>query len=241
MKNLIFKEISSFFSSLAAYIVIAVFLLANGLFLWIIPGGDNILDGGYADMSAFFNIAPNLFLFLIPAICMRLFADERKTGTLDLLLTRPLSSLKIVLAKYFAALILVFISILPSFIYFFSVYQLASPIGNVDIGSILGSYVGLAFLSSIFVALSLFASSLSENQIVSFIIGIVLCFLLYSGFDFISSLPVLYDFENEIKYFGISSHYLPMSKGLVDTRDVIWFVVVSALFVSFTKTRIEKL
>lgn len=241
MKNLIYKEISSFFSSLAAYIVIGVFLLANGLFLWIIPGGDNILDSGYADMSAFFNISPNLFLFLIPALCMKLFAEERKSGTLELLLTRPLSSLKIVLSKYIAALILVLLAIIPSFIYFYSIYNLSSPIGNIDIGGILGSYIGLVFLSSIFVSLSLFASSLSENQIVSFIIGVVLCFLLYSGFDFISSIPFLYDFENEIKYFGIASHYLPMSRGVIDTRDVIWFIVVTSLFIFLSKKRIENL
>jgi ABC-2 type transport system permease protein len=234
-----FKEISSFFSTLSAYIVIGVFLLTNGLFLWLIPGGDNILDGAYADMSAFFNIAPNLFLFLIPAVCMKMFAEERRVGTLDLLFTRPLSSLKIVLSKYIAALLLVLIAIIPSLIYFFTIYNLAVPIGNVDIGSVIGSYIGLFFLSSIFVSVSLFASSLSDNQVVSFIIGVILCFLLYSGFDYISSLHLFDYFENEIRYLGISSHYLPMSRGVIDTRDFIWFVLVVSVFIYFTKRRIE--
>lgn len=240
MYNLISKEISSFFSSLAAYVVIGVFLLANGLFLWLIPGGDNILDGGYADMTSFFNIAPQLFLFLIPAVCMRLFSEEKKSGTIDLLLARPLSALKIVLSKYIAAFVIVMIAIIPSVLYFISIYLLAVPVGNVDTGAIMGSYIGLFSLSSIFVAVSLYASSLSDNQIVAFIIGLILCFILYSGFDFMASIPFLLDWENEVKYLGISSHYLPMSRGVLDTRDLIWFVVITSFFVYLSKKRIEK-
>jgi len=240
MYNLIYKEISSFFSSLAAYVVIGVFLLANGLFLWLIPGGDNILDGGYAEMTAFFNIAPQLFLFLIPAVCMRLFSEEKKSGTIDLLLARPLSALKIVLSKYLSAFIIVVIAVIPTLLYFISIYLLAMPVGNVDTGAIIGSYIGLFALSSIFVAVSLYASSLSDNQIVAFIIGLILCFILYSGFDFISSIPFLLDWENELKYLGISSHYLPMSRGVLDTRDLIWFIVITSFFVYISKKRIEK-
>jgi len=240
MYNLIYKEISSFFSSLAAYVVIGVFLLANGLFLWLIPGGDNILDGGYAEMTAFFNIAPQLFLFLIPAVCMRLFSEEKKSGTIDLLLARPLSALKIVLSKYLSAFIIVVIAVIPTLLYFISIYLLAMPVGNVDTGAIMGSYIGLFALSSIFVAVSLYASSLSDNQIVAFIIGLILCFILYSGFDFISSIPFLLDWENELKYLGISSHYLPMSRGVLDTRDLIWFIVITSFFVYISKKRIEK-
>jgi len=239
MYNLIRKEVLTFFSSLAAYVVIGVFLLANGVFLWIVPGGDNILDSGYADMSPFFNIAPQLFLFLIPAICMRLFSEEKKTGTLDLLLARPLSSLKIVLSKFFAAFLIVIVSILPSVIYCITIYLLASPAGNIDTGGIMGSYIGLVFLASVFVAISLFASSLSDNQIVSFILGMALCFLLYSGFDYIASIPYLFRLENEIGYLGISSHYAPMSRGVIDTRDVIWFMFVSGVFIFSTKNRID--
>ena len=240
MYNLISKEISSFLSSLAAYVVIGVFLLANGVFLWLVPGNDNILDGGYADMSAFFNIAPRLFLFLIPAICMRLFAEERRSGTIDLLLSRPLGALKIVLSKFFAAFFIVMFALVPTLIYFLSIYLLACPVGNVDTGAIMGSYMGLLFLSSVFVAVSLFASALSDNQILAFMVGLILCFLLFSGFDFLSSIPFLYDWESEIQYFGISSHYSPMSRGVLDSRDVIWFVVITSLFVFMAKKRIEK-
>lgn len=239
MYNLIKKEFSSFFGSLAAYVVIGVFLLANGIFLWIVPGVDNILDSGYADMTPFFNISPLLFLFLIPAVCMRLFSEEKKTGTLELLLSRPISVLRIVLSKYFAALFVVFIAIIPSLIYFLSIYLLSSPVGNVDTGGIMGSYIGMLFLASVFVSISLFASSLSDNQIVSFIIGMALCFLLYSGFDYIASIPYLFSIENEINYFGISSHYAPMARGVIDTRDVIWFVLVASIFIFATKKRID--
>lgn len=240
MINLISKEISSFFSSLAGYLVVSIFLVCTGIFLWLVPGQSNVLDSGYADLSSFFNMAPQLYLFLVPAICMKLFSDEKKNGTLELLLTRPVSPAKIVLAKYFAAFILVLISLVPTFIYVYSIYNLATPVGSIDLGLIWGSYIALIFLSSIYVAASLFAGSFTNNQLISFISGIALCFIMYTGFDFAASLPVLANWENEISYMGIRVHYAPMSRGIIDTRDIIWFAVISSVFIYLTNLKIAK-
>ncbi|HWB64833.1 MAG TPA: ABC transporter permease, partial [Chitinophagales bacterium] len=168
MLAIFIKEIRQFFSSLIGYIAISVFLLVLGLFLWIFPD-TNIIDFGYANLDSFFNLAPYIFIFLIPAITMRSFAEEINTGTIELLSTRPVTELQIILGKYFAALTLVFISILPTFIYFYTVYQLAAPVGNVDVGGIMGSYFGLFFLGAVFVAVGIFCSSITSNQIVAFI------------------------------------------------------------------------
>lgn len=241
MIYLIRKEISYFFSSLAAYVVIGLFFIATGLFLWIIPEGYNIMDAGYADLSAFFEMAPVLFLFLIPAISMRLIAEERKTGTLELLLSRPISTFTIVLSKFLSALLIVFITIIPSLLYVVSIYYLSDPVGNIDLGNIIGSYIGLLFLSSIFVSVSLFASSLTDNQIIAFVIGLSTCFIFYAGFDFIASVPDLYTYESHIKYLGISNHYSSMSRGVLDTRDIIWFGVTTYLFLYLSKVKIDKL
>lgn len=240
MINLIYKEISSFFSSLAGYLVVSIFLVCTGLFLWLIPGQNNIIDSGYADISSFFMMAPQLYLFLVPAICMKLFSEERKNGTLELLLTRPVSSLTIVLSKYFAAFILVIISLIPTLIYVYSVYNLASPVGSIDMGLIWGSYIALIFLAAIYVAVSIFAGSFTNNQLISFIYGITLCFVIYAGFDYASSLPLLSKWENEISFMGISSHYSPMARGIIDTRDIVWFILISSLFIYFTNMKIAK-
>jgi ABC-2 type transport system permease protein len=240
MVNLIKREISSFFSSLSGYVVISVFLISTGIFLWLIPGESNIIESGYADLSPFFNIAPMLYLFLIPAICMKLFSEEKKSGTLELLLTRPVSNIKIVLSKYFAAFIMVIMSLIPTVIYAYSVYNLSSPIGSIDTGLIWGSYIALIFLATIYIAVSLFTSSLSNNQIVSFISGMALCFLMYTGIDFISTIPALAEWENEISFMGINSHYEPMARGIIDSRDISWFVIVSAIFIFLTNKNISK-
>lgn len=239
MYTLIKKEISGFFNSLAGYIVIIVFTTTTGLFLWLIPNETNIINNGYADMTSFFNIAPQMFLFLIPAICMRLFSEEKKNKTLELLLSRPIPTLKIVFSKYLSALIIVAIAIIPSILYYYSIYQLASPIGNIDTGAIIGSYIGLIFLSSIFVSVSLYASSLSENQIISFILATTLCFIFFSGIEYISTIPILSNFENSILYLAISTHYEPMTKGIIDTRDFLWFLCITLIFIHITKRKIQ--
>ncbi len=235
MITLFRKEISSFFSSLIGYIVMTVFLLINGLFLWVFPLEFNILDFGYASIENLFMLAPIVFLFLIPAITMRLFADEKKGGTIEILLTQPLTDFEIILAKYFAGLVLVLFSLLPTLIYFFSVYQLGLPPGNIDTGGMWGSYIGLLFLGASFVAIGLFSSSITDNQIVSFIIAIFLCGFLYIGFEFIYSLDLFGNIDLFIKSLGINAHYTSMSRGVIDTRDIIYFLSVIALFIIFTK------
>lgn len=239
MFTLLKKELSSFLNSLLGYIVIAVFLLVNGLFLWVFPMELNILDYGYANIDGLFLIAPFVFLFLIPAITMRFFAEEKKTGTIELLMTRPLTDLQIILAKYFAALLLVIISLIPTFLYFFSVYQLGFPTGNLDVGGILGSYVGLLFLGASFVAIGLFASSITDNQIISFILAVFLSGFAYLGFEFIYGLSLFGRFDLFIQTLGISSHYSSMSRGVIDTRDLIYFFSLIAFFILLTKTSLE--
>jgi ABC-2 type transport system permease protein len=219
------------------YIVITVFLLVNGLFLWVFPVEYNILDFGYASLDGFFIISPFVFLFLIPAITMRSFAEERKSGTIELLLTKPLSDMQIITAKYLAGMLLVIISLLPTLIYFISVYQLGMPKGNMDIGGTWGSYIGLLFLSSAFVTIGIFASSITDNQIVSFILGVFLCGFVYIGFDLLYSLFGKIDLF--IKSAGINAHYTSMSHGVIDTRDVVYFLSVTGIFILLTKISLE--
>lgn len=230
------KEISSFLSSLVGYIVIAVFLIAVGLFMWVFPGDMNIFDAGYANIDTLFIIAPWVFMFLIPAITMRSFADEKKSGTIELLLTRPLTDIKIVLAKYFAGVTLVLFALLPTLIYYFTVYHLGTPPGNIDSGATWGSYLGLLFITAAYVAIGIFASSLTENQVVAFIIAVFLCFFAFIGFESISSLELFGKVDILILQLGIHEHYLSMSRGVIDTRDVVYFISVAALFILFTRT-----
>lgn len=239
MITLYLKEIKLFFNSLTAYIVVIVFLVINSLFMFVFPGEFNILDAGYANIDTLFIISPWVFLFLVPAITMRLFSDEKRTGTIELLLTRPLSDLNIVLSKYLAGLSLVLLSLLPSLVYYFSVYSLGNPVGNLDTGGIIGSYIGLFFLASIYVAIGLFCSSLTENQIIAFIITVIITFFFYVGFESISTVDVFYGMENVIKKIGINSHYVSMSRGVIDTRDVIYFLSISSLFIYFSKLKLE--
>lgn len=236
MFALINKEIRSFLGSLIGYIVIIVFLTTLGLFLWVFPGDTNVLDSGYSSIGSLFYIAPWVFMFLIPAITMRLFSEESRTGTIELLLTKPLTDFQIVLAKYIAGFLLVLFSLLPTLVYFYSVYQLGAPVGNIDMGGTWGSYFGLLFLGSVFVAIGLFSSAISNNQIISFIIGVFLCFFTYVGFESISSLKLFGAIDDVIINLGINAHYLSMSRGVIDTRDVIYFFGVISLFLLFTKT-----
>lgn len=233
------KEINSFLNSLLGYIVIAVFLIVNGLFLWVFPLESNIIDFGYASLDGLFTLAPFVFLFLIPAITMRFFAEEKKSGTIELLMTKPLTDIQVILAKYFAGLTLVVISLLPTLIYFFSVYQLGFPKGNIDTGGMWGSYIGLLFLGASFVSIGLFASSLTDNQIISFILAALLCGFVYIGFEFIYNLNLFGDIDLFIKTLGISSHYSYMSKGVIDTRDLLYFFSLITLFVLMTKISLE--
>lgn len=235
MFALLKKEINGFLSSLIGYLVIAVFLLITSVFLWVFPNEFNILDYGFANLDGLFILAPFVFLFLVPAITMRSFADERRTGTIEILLTKPLTDLQIVLAKFLSSLILVGFALVPTFIYFFTVYQLGMPKGNLDIGGIWGSYIGLFFLGASFVSIGLFSSSLTDNQIIAFILSIFLSGFVYIGFEFIYSLSWFGPVDLFIKSLGISAHYSSMSRGVIDTRDLVYFFSLIALFLSLTK------
>jgi ABC-2 type transport system permease protein len=233
------KEISGFFSSLTGYLVIAVFLLLNSLFMWIVPGQFNVIGNGYATLDTLFAIAPWVFLFLVPAICMRMFSEEKRTGTLDLLYTRPVSELQIILAKFLASWVLVLSSLLPTLIYFWSVSRLGSPPGNMDMGGTWGSYIGLLFLGGIYAAIGIFASSLTGNQIVAFILAVFLSFLMYMGFDFLSGIAESGSTEFFISRLGISYHYNSISRGVIDSRDMLYFAGVIFLFIVGTRTVLQ--
>jgi ABC-2 type transport system permease protein len=232
MKSIVFREIKSFFGSPIGYLVIALFLIGNGLFLWVFEGDYNILNTGFADLTPFFTLAPWILIFLIPAVTMRSFSDEKKQGTLELLLTKPISLWEIVNGKFLGAFLLIVMAIIPTFIYVEVVWNLGSPEGNLDLGSTLGSYFGLLFLIAAYSAIGIFTSSVSENQIVSFIIAVFLCFFFYFGFQGLASF--LPSFSSFISYFGMQDHYKSMSRGVIDTRDVIYFISIAVLFLSFT-------
>lgn len=239
MLALLKKEISVFLSSLIGYIVICVFLATMGLLMWVLPMDSNILDSGYAGIDPLFVMAPWVFLFLIPAVTMRSFAEEKKAGTIELLLTRPISDMQITLAKYFACVILVVLSLLPTLVYFYSVYKLGNPPGDIDTGRTWGSYLGLLFLASGFVSIGVFASAITGNQVISFIMAVLLCFFCYTGFDFIGSSLSSGAIGNFIQQLGISAHYSSMSRGVIDTRDVLYFVSISTVFLLMSRTSIE--
>ncbi|MFH2142593.1 MAG: gliding motility-associated ABC transporter permease subunit GldF [Bacteroidota bacterium] len=239
MFTLLLKEFRGFFSSLTGYVVIIVFLVINSLFMWVFPGEFNVMDAGYSNLDSLFILAPWIFLFLVPAITMRLFAEEKRIGTIEFLLTKPISDFKIVIAKYLAGLVLVLFSLLPTLVYYYSVYHLGSPPGNLDSGGIMGSYIGLFFLAAIYVAIGLFASSLTENQIISFIIAIIIIFFFYTGFESISSLNIAKGFDDFIIKLGINDHYRSMSRGVIDSRDVIYFISVIFLFILLSRLKLQ--
>ena len=240
MFALFLKEIRSFLSSLIGYIVITVFLIVLGLFLWVFPTDFNILDYGYANVDGLFIIAPFVFLFLVPAVTMRSFSEEQKSGTLELLFTRPLSDMQIIFAKYMAGLVLIVFSLIPTIIYFISVWYLGLPQGNIDAGGFWGSFIGLLFLGATFVSIGVFSSSLSDNQVVAFILAIILSAFLYLGFEFIYSLELFGNIDLFIKSLGISEHYSSISKGVIDTRDIIYFISVITVFLFLTKLSLAR-
>ena len=232
------KELRQFFSSLTGYIAIIVFLLVNGLMLFVFE--DNILDFGYATLEKFFQLAPWVLLLLIPAITMRSFSEEFKTGTFELLQTRPLTSWQIIGGKYAGSLIVVAIALIPTLVYFFSIQQLSSTEG-VDTGATIGSYIGLFFLAAVFTAIGICTSSFTTNPVVAFIMALIGCVLLYYGFNAISKLPGL---ESGMDYYvemaGIDFHYQSISRGVIDSRDIIYFLSVIFLFLTLTYRNLLK-
>lgn len=239
MTALLLKEIRSFLSSLIGYVVIGVFLLLIGLFMWIFPGEWNTLDSGFANLDTLFVIAPWVFMFLIPAITMRSFSEEKRTGTMEQLLTRPLTDFQIIWAKYLSGVLLVIFALIPTAIYYLTVYVLGEPQGNLDSGGILGSYVGLVFLGGSYVAVGLFTSSITPNQIVSFLVSALVCFFMYIGFQSLGSFDLFGPLDNFIIKLGIEDHYTSMSRGLIDSRDVLYFFSFIATFLLLTRTVLQ--
>ncbi|MEP2770823.1 MAG: gliding motility-associated ABC transporter permease subunit GldF [Fulvivirga sp.] len=234
MLQVLSKEINSFLNSLIAYIVISVFLTGIGLLMWVFPE-TSVLDYGYANMETVFALGPYVFMFLIPAITMRLFAEEKRAGTLELLLTKPLTDWQIILGKYLSGVVLVIFALLPTLIYYYSIYQLGSPVGNIDTAGVMGSYVGLVLLGCVFTAIGVFASMISTNQIVSFIIAVFLSFILYSGLESVAAIDVWGRFSLFFEQMGLAFHYRAMSKGLLDTRNIVHFFSWIAVMLMFTK------
>jgi ABC-2 type transport system permease protein len=239
MWTLFLKEINELFSTITGYLVVSVYLIINGLILWVFHGPSNVLDAGYANLDPLFIISPWVFLFLVPAVTMRLVSEEMRLHTMELLLVRPISELKITLSKYFAGLVLVSVALLPTLIYTISINRLGAPAGIADMGAIAGSYTGLFFLAAIYTAIGLFASSLSQNQIISFIVAVILSFVFFIGFDQLSALfnGGLQDF---ISALGINYHYKAISKGVIDTRDILYFISVIGIFILMTKLILER-
>lgn len=239
MKALLLREIKSFFGSPIGYLVIGLFLLINGLFVWVFEGEFNILKSGFADMNPFFKLTPWILLFLIPAVTMKSFSEEKKQGTLEILFTKPLSIWDIVLGKFFGAQLLIILALIPTFIYVFFIIDFTSIQNQFDWGSTIGSYFGLLFMITSYVAIGLFSSTLSDNQIVSFIIAVLCCFLLYFGFEGIASL--FGSFASLVAMFGMDFHYKSISRGVIDTRDILYFSSITFLFLSATVYQLKTL
>ncbi|HKK78083.1 MAG TPA: gliding motility-associated ABC transporter permease subunit GldF [Phaeodactylibacter sp.] len=240
MRSIFLKEVNAFFSSLIGYIVIGTFLVLLGLVMFVFPD-TSVLEYEYASLNQLFDIAPLIFMFLIPAITMRSFAEEYQSGTMELLATRPVSDWHIIFGKYLASLLLVAFALLPTLLYYYTIYQLGEPVGNLDSGAILGSYIGLFFLAGAFVAIGLFSSSITNNQIVAFVLATFLCFLLHYGFNYFSRLPILVGKSDDVvQMFGIDYHYRSVSRGLLDSRDLVYFFSVVALFLMMTLVSLER-
>lgn len=236
MIQVLVKEFNGFLDSLIAYIVVGVFLVTVGLMMWVFPE-TSVLEYGYAEMGTLFSFAPYVFMFLIPAITMRMFSEEKKTGTLELLLTRPLSDWQILLGKFLSGWLLVVVAVLPTLVYYFTLHQLSSPIGNIDTSGTIGSYIGLILLGGVFTSTGVFASSITENQIVAFIVAVFLSFIMYSGFDSLSGI-MTGALQIYLEQLGITHHYNAMSRGVIDSRNVVYFGSVICFMLVITSTRL---
>jgi ABC-2 type transport system permease protein len=238
MIQILTKEFNSFLNSLIAYVVMSVFLVSIGLLTWVFPE-TSVLDYGYADMFTFFSVSPYVLLFLVPAITMRSFAEEKKTGTIELLLTKPLTDWDIIIGKYLACFYLVLISILPTILYYFSIVALGNPVGNIDSSSVIGSYIGLILLAAVFCSVGIFSSAITNNQIISFIVAAFLCYLFFAGFDSIALFDVWRNSALFIKQLGIQYHYESLSRGMIDSRDVLYFLSLVGLMLLLTRTTLR--
>jgi ABC-2 type transport system permease protein len=229
------KEISGFFSSLTGYIVIIVFLLINSLFMWVFPGEWNIAESGYAGLDTLFFLSPWIFLFLVPAVTMKMIAEEKRLGTIELIYSKPITERGIVWGKYLAAVALVLLSLLPCLVWYVSVYLLGETPGNLDRGGTWGAFIGLFFLAAIYASAGIFASSLTDNQVIAFIIAVLICFVLLMGFDSFAYLPGLKKLDEFVINLGINEHYKSVSRGVLDIRDITYFIAVSVIFNEATR------
>lgn len=241
MTALYLKEIRSFLSSIIGYIFILIYLIASGLFHWIISYNTNLLEGTEADLIPFFNLSPVIFLILIPAITMRSIAEERRTGTIELLFTRPISDFKILLAKYLAGVTLLILALIPTIVYYISMYNLGNPVGIIDGGATFTSYLGLVLLGATFVAIGMFASSITNSQIVAFILGMFLCWFFYDGLTLLGSFNLMGSFDSVIQYAGMSFHYDAIKRGVIDSSDIVYFLSIITLFMFAALTVIKSL
>lgn len=239
MYSLFFKEIKSFFNSLTGYLVIILFLLINSLFMWVFEGPMNIPDGGYASLDSLFTLAPWVFLILIPAITMRSFSEEKRTGTFELLLTRPLTPMQITWAKYLASVVLILLALIPTLVYYYSVISLGNPAGNIDQGGTWGSYAGLLMLACAYAAIGICCSSLTDNLVVSFLLAAMISLFICYGFEQTGQIFTMGKAGNVLQSLGIIEHYRSMSRGVIDSRDVVYFLALITIFLLMTKTRIE--
>ena len=228
------KEFAAFFASPIGYLVIGVFLVINGLFLWVFNGDFNLLNAGFADLNSFFYITPWFFLFLIPAVTMRSFSDEFRLGTIEILKTKPLTNLQIVLGKFFASLLLIILALIPTLLYVFSIIKLGNPPGNLDIGVTTGSYIGLLFLAGAYTSVGLYTSTLSNNQIVTFIMAILILFLLLYGFEALADMGI----SEKLRSLGMFEHFKSISRGIIDTRDILYFVSLTVFFLFLTTLKL---
>ena len=232
------KEINQFFSSPITYIIMGVFLTAVGLLLWVFPD-TSLLDNGYADMGTFFNLTPYLMLFLVPAITMRSIADEVRSGTLEWLLTKPVSRWGVVVGKFLASWLLVFVTILPTLLYYFTLYQLGSPVGNIDSAGVFGSYIGLILLAGVFVAIGLWASSFNDNQVVAFVLGVFFCFLFYVGLSALAGLTLPGGLSYYLSLLALDEQYRALGRGLIDSRNVIYLLSLIVFFLFLSTNRLK--
>lgn len=233
------KQLSIFFSTIIGPLIIGLFLLFNGLLLWSNLSSLNILDNSYASMDAFFTISPLIFLLFIPAVSMKTFAEEYNAGTIEILITKPITAYQIVLAKFLAILTLVIFSIIPTLFYVITIYFIGENIGNLDLAGILGSYIGLMMLATVFISIGIFTSSISKSQIMAFLLGIIISSIFYFGFDLLSNIKILQSIDLILQKIGISYHYENMSKGLLMISDFIYFISISFLFLKLSELKIS--
>lgn len=232
------KEIRSFLGSFIAYIVIGVFLLLTGLFLWMIKG-NNIFDLGVASLQVMFEVAPFILIFLVSAITMRSISEEKRLGTLEILTTKPIHDVQIIVGKFLASVTLIMIAIIPTLFYYYAIHQLASPIGNIDTGATMGSYIGLILLAACYASVGMFSSSLTDNQIVALITSMLLNFFFFGVLGMLGDISWLTNIGKSLEWFGLEFHYDSISRGVIDTRDVIYFLGFIFIFLGLTKIVFE--